>query len=60
MSNLVGDTSLSTYPGHTERSVYGSERTKFGIFTALRTLSFTMIRLSYIYVLITEGFWSRY
>jgi hypothetical protein len=47
-------------PGRTERSVYGSKRIKYGIFTALRRILFTKIRLQYIYISITGGFWSRY
>jgi hypothetical protein len=43
------------YPGRTEWSVCGSKRIKYGIFTALRRISFTKIRLRYIYISITGG-----
>jgi hypothetical protein len=48
------------HPGRTERSVYGSKRIKYGIFTALRRVSFTKIRLRYIYKSVMEGLWTRY
>ncbi len=39
--------SIFTYPGRTERSVYGSKRIKYGIFTAFRKFSFTDMHLRY-------------
>jgi hypothetical protein len=50
---------LWRFPGRTERSVYGSKWIKYGIFTALRRISFTKIRLRYIYISITEGLSNR-
>jgi hypothetical protein len=47
-------------PGHTEQSVYGSKWIKYGIFTALRRISFAKIRLRYIHVSITGVLCSRY
>jgi hypothetical protein len=59
-STICQCSSLSSLPSRTERSVYGSKRIKYGIFTALRRISFTKIHLRYIYISITGGFWSSY